>query len=125
MTLMRAWRWAPIPAILAIAAACAHAMVPATTDHPMTVPTSTEIVQQMHDKYAGKWFKTLTFVQQTTRKTKAGTDTVQTWYESASLPGRLRIDVGKPSAGNGVLYTHDSTYQMEKGSLKQAVAGGN
>src|SRR5579859_2108183 len=74
-----------------------------------TVPTGAEIVQQMHDKYAGKWFKTLTFVQQTTRKTKAGTDTVQTWYESASLPGRLRIDVGKPSAGNGVLYTHDST----------------
>ena len=70
-------------------------------------------------------FRSLTFVQQTTRKTKAGKDTVQTWYESASLPGHLRIDIGKPSEGNGVLYTHDSTYQMSKGALKQSAAGGN
>jgi hypothetical protein len=74
----------------------------------LKVPTGAEIIQSMHDRYAGKWFKTLTFVQQTSRKTKAGKDTVETWYESASLPGRLRIDRGSPSAGNGVLYTRDS-----------------
>ena len=115
MTPMRSVRWAS--ALTAIALVSAW--------RPLTAPTGAEIVQQMHDKYAGKWFKTLTFVQQTTRKTKAGKDTVQTWYESASLPGRLRIDIGKPSEGSGVLYTHDSTYQMDKGALKQAVAGGN
>ena len=67
----------------------------------------------------------MTFVQKTTRKTKDGRDTIQTWYESALLPGRLRIDVGDPSEGNGVLYTHDSTYQMAGGSLKQSAKGGN
>jgi hypothetical protein len=50
---------------------------------------------------------------------------VATWYESALLPGRLRIDVGKPANGKGVLYTHDSTYQMEGGTLKHADQGGN
>ena len=115
MTPARVLRWAPILASVAIASAW----------RPLTIPTGTQIVQSMHDKYAGKWFKTLTFVQKTTRKTKDGRDTIATWYESASLPGRLRIDIGKPSEGNGVLYTHDSTYGIASGVLKQSAAGGN
>jgi hypothetical protein len=110
----RTLRWAFLLSAVAVASAL----------RPLTVPTGTQIVQSMHDKYAGKWFKTLTFVQKTTRQ-KDGKDTVQTWYESASLPGRLRIDVGNPSEGNGVLYRHDSTYQMTSGSVDKAVAGGN
>jgi outer membrane lipoprotein-sorting protein len=90
-----------------------------------TAPTGQQIVQSMHDKYAGKWFKTLTFVQTTTRRDTAGKETVTTWYESAKLPGRLRIDFGKPTEGNGALYTHDSTYRIAKGALKSADAGGN
>src|SRR5215472_4351192 len=108
MTPARVVRWASLFGAVAIASAW----------RPLTaVPTGAEIMQQMHDKYAGKWFKTLTFIQKTTRQKKDGTDTVQTWYESALLPGRLRIDVGLPSEGNGVLYTHDSTYQMVAGTL--------
>jgi hypothetical protein len=110
----RMLRWASLLSAVAVASAL----------RPLTVPTGTQIVQSMHDRYAGKWFKTLTFVQKTTRQ-KDGKDTVQTWYESASLPGRLRIDVGNPSEGNGVLYRHDSTYQMTSGSVDKAVAGGN
>jgi hypothetical protein len=87
--------------------------------------SSAEIVRSMHDRYAGKWFKTLTFVQTTTRPTKEGKDSVATWYESVLLPGRLRIDIGPPSAGNGVLYTHDSTYRIIGGTLKESSAGGN
>ncbi len=115
MTLARAWRWAPIVALVAIASAW----------RPLTVPTGADIVKQMHDKYVGKWFKTLTFVQQTTRPTKSGKDTVQTWYEAASVPGFLRIDFGNPSDGNGALYTHDSAYTMSNGTVKKADAGGN
>jgi hypothetical protein len=103
------------------------AIVAATTGawRPVMAPTAAAIVQSMHDRYAGKWFKTLTFVQTTTRRDSAGKETVTTWYESASLPGRLRIDFGKPSEGNGALYTHDSTYRVAKGTLKDAAAGGN
>jgi len=111
----RMMRWASLLGAVAVASAW----------HPLTIPTGTEIVRSMHDKYAGKWFKTLTFVQKTTRQTKDGKDTVAAWYEAASLPGRLRIDLGKPSEGNGVLYTHDSTYRMQAGVLAQASAGGN
>ncbi len=106
---------APLIACLALGAAA----------RPVATPTGAEIVQAMHDRYVGKWFKTLTFVQTTTRTKKEGGDTVMTWYESASLPGKLRIDGGSPSLGNGTLYTHDSTYSMKGGALKQASAGSN
>jgi hypothetical protein len=83
------------------------------------------VVQSMHDMYAGKWYRTLTFVQTTTRRLKDGRDSVMTWYESASLPGTLRIDIGSPKDGNGVLYTADSTFRFKNGALVSSAAGGN
>jgi len=35
-----------------------------------------------------------------------------TWYETLALPGRLRIDIGDPHDGNGVLYTPDSVFRL-------------
>src|SRR5690348_7703532 len=78
-----------------------------------TPKSGEEVLQRMHDAYAGKWYRTLTFVQKTTRYRGDGTTNVSTWFESLehSAPGatRLRIDIGDPSAGNGMLYTADST----------------
>jgi hypothetical protein len=90
--------------------------------------TGAEVFQRMHDAYAGKWYRTLTFVQKTTQRRPNGTDTVSTWYESLRHVGgltQLRIDVGDPSAGNGVLYTADSSWRMRDGKLVSASAGGN
>ena len=56
----------------------------------------------MHDRYAGRWFNSLTFIQKTTVRRPDGTENVSTWYE-AMLGSRLRIDMGEPSLGNGAL----------------------
>jgi hypothetical protein len=90
--------------------------------------TGAEVFQRMHDAYAGKWYRTLTFVQKTTQRRRDGTDTVTTWYESLrQVDGvtQLRIDMGDPSAGNGVLYTADSSWRVRDGKLVTASAGGN
>jgi hypothetical protein len=83
----------------------------------------------MHDAYAGKWYRTLTFVQKTTRYRNDGTTNVSTWFESLEHAGpgetRLRIDIGDPSAGNGILYTADSTSRFSAGKLTSAQSGGN
>jgi hypothetical protein len=78
----------------------------------------------MHDRYAGRWFQTLTFVQRTTSRRPDGTEQVSTWYEAQRGP-RLRIDMGDPSAGNGALYTADSLYVMRGGKVARAMAEGN
>jgi len=91
--------------------------------------TGRDVLQAMHDAYAGKWYATLTFIQKTTRKTADGRDTVATWYESvrytAAKGAELRIDIGEPARGNGVLYTADSLWVFRGGKLSSTRAGGN
>jgi len=89
--------------------------------------TGDEILSVMRTRYAGpRWYRTLTFVQKSTYYGPDGTMLrSETWYETASLPGRLRVDFGEPSHGNGVLYRSDSTYQMQGGRVTEARLGGN
>ncbi len=106
------------------------ALVPATTLVAQRTPTSgTDVLQRMHDAYAGKWYHTLTFVQKTTVPRPDGTDAVSTWYESLRYtnPGgtRLRIDVGEPSAGRGMLYTADSTWRIQNARVTRVDTTGN
>lgn len=89
------------------------------------VPTDgRDVLTRMHDRYAGKWYNTLTFVQRTTRHRPDGTTQVSTWYEAEKGP-RLRIDMGDPALGNGALYTADSVYVMRGGKVARAMAEGN
>ena len=41
--------------------------------------SGTELLQRMHDAYAGKWYPTLRFVQKTTVYRPDGTTTHATW----------------------------------------------
>jgi hypothetical protein len=77
--------------------------------------TGEEVLDAMRDRYAGKWYSTLTFTQKTSRLLPNGTWNVQTWYEAMRLPGRLRIDFDPLSAGNGVLYARDSQFVVQNG----------
>lgn len=93
-------------------------LTPAARPHPSATPPTTgrELVAQMHERYAGKWYRTLSFVQTTTL---ANGDTA-TWYEAASLPGRLRIDFGPDTARTTLLFAGDSIYQFHQGTLAGA-----
>jgi hypothetical protein len=84
-----------------------------------------DVLRAMHDRYEGKWFKTLTFKQATTVTRPDGTTNVTTWYEAVRSPRLLRIDFGEPSAGNGVLYTPDSVIAIRAGKVVRARAEGN
>lgn len=87
--------------------------------------TGEDVVAAMHARYAGKWYRTLTFKQKTSRMLPDGTWRVETWYEAMELPGRLRIDFEPLSAGNGVLYARDSQYVASNGRVIQSAPGIN
>ncbi len=57
----------------------------------------------MHERYNSSWYETLTFTQKSTTYNDDGTSSPETWYEAASLPGKLRIDIGEPTKNNGYL----------------------
>lgn len=93
--------------------------------HAPAISDGESLIRAMHDRYAGKWYHTMTFVQRTTLSRQSQTPMVQTWYESMSLPGKLRIDVGNPELGNGTLFRADSTYSLSDGRVARADSGFN
>jgi len=119
--------------LLASAAGCASAPAPATPEPAPATPVRTApawrdgeaVITAMHDRYAGRFPRTITFRQKTSSLGAKGTWNVQTWYEALRLPGRLRIDFDPIKAGNGVLYARDSQYVVTNGRVARADPGIN
>jgi hypothetical protein len=79
----------------------------------------------MHDRYAGKWYRTLTFRQATTQSaTPGGPERKTTLYETLMLPGRLRIDTDL-ERGTGILFANDSQYNVLNNTVRRSAAGHN
>ena len=93
---------------------------------PPPITTAQALIEAMRDRYAGKWYRTLTFVQTSTYYKADGTvSRSETWPESAMIPGRLRIDIGDPSLGNAVIYANDTVYQFQRKRLTTRQPGTN
>ena len=60
-----------------------------------------DLLRAMHDRYRSTWYQTVTFTQKSTTYKPDGTSSAEMWYEAASIPGKLRIDIGPPANGNG------------------------
>jgi hypothetical protein len=75
-----------------------------------------ELIKQMRDRYAGKWYRTLTFTQKTTLPDGK----VETWYEALELPGKLRIDIAPLAGKKTILFRNDSVYEFDAGKLKDS-----
>src|SRR5689334_1312071 len=117
-------------ALLALAACTRQATVGTTPAPSATRPTAitdaTQLVVAMHDRYARAMYQSLVFVQKSSYLKEDGTPSrVETWYEALQFPGRLRIDLGDLSRGNGVLYRNDSTYAVQGGKITDKRAGRN
>lgn len=78
--------------------------------------TGEELLRQMHDRYAGKWYHSLTFVQ----TTSFADGHQETWYEAASIPGKLRIDIAPVPEKNTILFSGDSVYQWKAATRQGA-----
>lgn len=103
---------------------------PVPTPPPAARPTThfttgQDVVAAMRDRYAGKWYSTLTFSQKTSRLQSNGSWSTQTWYEAIHVPSRLRIDFDPVSAGNGVLYARDSQFVASNGRIVRSEPGIN
>ncbi|HEU4799479.1 MAG TPA: hypothetical protein VFS94_02490 [Gemmatimonadales bacterium] len=80
--------------------------------------TGTELIERMHEAYAGRWYRTLTFVQ----TTKFADGRVETWHEALTVPGKLRIDVAPIAQGKMSLFRNDSLYTFDGGNLVRSGA---
>lgn len=88
---------------------------------PPSAPTDppkdgVELLARMRERYLGKWYRTLTFVQKTTLPDGK----TETWYEAAELPGKLRIDIAPLEGKNTLLFRNDSMYEFKRGELAES-----
>lgn len=119
--------------IMVIVTACSRSVqvsspgpaAPTPARQPISISDGESLIRAMHERYAERWYHTMTFVQRTTLTRPSQSPLVQTWYESLSLPGKLRIDVGSPEFGNGTLFRGDSTYSLSDGRIARADSGFN
>jgi len=89
------------------------ALLTSTVAHAQKIHSGDALLRAMHDRYQSSWYKTITFTQKSTTYKPDGTSTAETWYEAALLPGKLRIDVGPATSGNGYVLV-DGTVTIVK-----------
>jgi hypothetical protein len=113
----------------ALVAAVGLSAAPCLTAQGGAAPrTGSDVLATIRSSYAGKWYHTLTFTQKTTLRGQDGTEREQTWYETLSHTSagtKLRIDIGDLSAGNGIIFTPDSSFRVRGGQLQSSTASGN
>jgi outer membrane lipoprotein-sorting protein len=82
------------------------------------ISSTNELIAAMQEKYGKSWYKTATFVQETTNIQPDGTSKLETWYEAMSVPGRLRIDFTPTTEGNGILFTDGKIFVFKNGKVE-------
>ena len=100
-------------ALLALPLAVLPAAAQQTVNPQITdVPT---LVQAMHQRWSGDWYRTLSFTQATTRMVGPDSSVTEEWREWAMIPGRLRIEMGPETDQRGAIIARDSTYTVRGG----------
>lgn len=80
------------------------------------------VMEAMRSRYDGKWYRTLTFVQNNTAYHPDGTVEHSVWREWLMAPGKLRIEFQPADSGNGMLFAADSQFAFARDSMTMARA---
>ncbi|NUR20549.1 MAG: hypothetical protein HOQ12_13525 [Gemmatimonadaceae bacterium] len=110
-----------VAALAACGGKATRAPGPAAPANAVTVRSADELVRAMHDRYAGAWFHTATFVQRNTRYLPSGAADTSTWLEAMRVPGALRIDIEPLAQKNGILFVRDSQFIIGAGQLTRSI----
>jgi hypothetical protein len=81
----------------------------------ITVTSSAGLLKAMHDRYAGKYLKTVSFLQNNTRYTTTGEEQKSQWYEHIEIPGKLRIAFLPAAQRSGLVQVDDRVASFDNG----------
>jgi outer membrane lipoprotein-sorting protein len=104
-------RWATALGLIVLSVA------PAAHAASARIADGKDLLRAMHDRYRHDWYETLTFDQTSTTHNPDGTSKSEMWHEAAMVPGKLRIDIGDPSQGNGVLVADGTMTRFRAGKV--------
>ncbi|PLX06239.1 MAG: hypothetical protein C0596_17330 [Marinilabiliales bacterium] len=81
------------------------------------VDSTKALLEEIENKYEGKWFKHVKFLQTTNFYKNDSIYKAERWAEEYVYPGQLIIKVDSDTSNNGYLYRRDSVYIFEKNQL--------
>lgn len=98
--------------------AAAPATNPATSRRSISTvhaTSSSGLIRAMHDRYDGKYLKTMSFLQNNTSYTATGEEQKSQWYEHIEIPGKLRIAFLPASQKSGLVQIDDRVASFDNG----------
>jgi hypothetical protein len=81
----------------------------------LAITSSSGLVKAMHDRYGGKYLKTMSFLQNNTAYTTTGQEQKSQWYEHIEIPGKLRIAFLPASQKSGLVQVDDRVASFDNG----------
>lgn len=117
---MRKYSTGLMAGLALVSAACSAAIPPVEEPKPEEAPAESitsarDLVTEMHDRYSGKWYRTLRFTQTNTFYTSSGKEEQSHWVQNLSVPGRLRIDFEPLSSKSGMLILNNRVTTFDNG----------
>jgi len=88
---------------------------PKAASAAIKVTSASGLVKAMHDLYAGKFIKTMSFLQNNTAYTTTGQEQKSQWYEHIEVPGKLRIAFLPASQRSGLVQVEDRVASFDNG----------
>ncbi len=83
--------------------------------HAQEIGNGEALLSAMHDRYQNDWYGTLTFTQKSVTHKADGTTSSETWHEALMPPGKLRVDIGPPAEGNGIIFADGTVTSFKDG----------
>src|ERR1700730_8662324 len=77
--------------------------------------SSSGLIKAMHDRYDGKYLKTMSFLQNNTAYTTTAQEQKSQWYEHIEIPGKLRIAFLPASQKSGLVQIDDRVASFDNG----------
>jgi outer membrane lipoprotein-sorting protein len=93
-------------------AAALSAAVPASSQE---IHDGAALLTAMHDRYKDSWYESVVFKENAITLNADGTSTTEVWDEALKLPGKLRINRGPASKGNGFVFVGGTLTTFQKG----------
>ncbi|MDP9201858.1 MAG: hypothetical protein M3P26_07990 [Gemmatimonadota bacterium] len=81
----------------------------------LAVTSTSGLVKAMHDRYAGKYLKTMSFLQNNTAYMTTGREQKSQWYEHLEIPGKLRIAFLPASQRSGLVQIDERVASFDNG----------
>src|SRR5438105_10317510 len=81
----------------------------------LRLATSAGLLKGMHDRYDGKFLKTMSFLQNNTQYTSTGAEKKSQWYEHIEVPGKLRIAFLPATTKSGLVQVDDKVASFDNG----------